>query len=547
MSTQSELTDRQREEIRTIASSLFDNFKTSIQTEVKKLTDLLSDPGLKQYLQTRRPGKAYGSLLDSHTGKRTEQKVNRVSVPKEKKPLKAEAEVSHKKLVESNPSVHEQKPERKKSEQSNEKGVEDKKKQGIRKELKYPKSPSHEKQKIYKEPRRNLSNADNVSGAMNAAKRNIKGEKANLQTEGKKPRPPTTKKSSRSSKLEALKKPEELHEHKKEEGIKKEAVMGPKKVVEHKEKEPEHNKELPKERKLSNVKEINAEKKPTKKVQESKEPAHKEKVEVSPKAKAQPKGMNSSKELHKGDNVIDQNQEVTRKKSGKAFELIVAKEYHDKKEGKPIEHGKVEANHKIREVNRKDSDSKGEKSHEATHRKEVKEQDKKQEHPKELEKKESIKKEQEAKKKNLSRKNAIDKEEAQRLKKEANKEQSKPCESAPIQAKELDEAKEKQEQHKERHINRKDEKLQKPIEEPSKESKDRTTKTKEIPQHEELTKPKEGEVKKKETKGQRRKRKRRNKKLSANLKEVVKEQGKRRLSKNYEKPVIEVQEEKRET
>ena len=500
MSNQSELTEKQQEEVKKIASSLFDTFKISIQTEIKKLTELLSDPELKQYLRQNRPGRAYRSLYEQKFTKSTDTKGNCNSVQKDKKEVKPETEVSNKQEKKTLVG-QEHKHDVKKAELHNEKAIEDKKKlehKPLTKEkVKYPLSPAHQKQKIYKEPKRNLSNSENMPGGSNALKKESKDEKQGLQVESKKTHPPTTKKSSRSNKLEPTKKHKE---HEKEEIKKEPAVSGKKSskdIIEHK--------EIPKERRHSNAKEVDAEKKVNKKLPEHKEvPQSKEKIEEHIKEKS------NIKEAPKKDKANEQKQGLAHRKSGKALEHKeggVAKKQEPKEEinekaesnKKPIENKKIEEKHvsKVQEE--------GEKA---------------------------------IQKKNLEKKNSFNIEHAKELK-EANKKYKKIHEVAPGQKaakKELPKNQELKEEEREQESQLKKDTQQKEV-------KLNGPSVKEIPQHEEAAKVKE-ETKVKETKGQRRKRKRKNRerRLSDSLKGVLREPVKRTLSTNYVKSTTESEE-----
>eukprot|EP00826_Nyctotherus_ovalis_P064149 TRINITY_DN9404_c0_g1_i15.p1 TRINITY_DN9404_c0_g1~~TRINITY_DN9404_c0_g1_i15.p1 ORF type:complete len:518 (+),score=185.32 TRINITY_DN9404_c0_g1_i15:226-1779(+) len=507
MSNQGELTDKQKEEVRNIVSSVFDTFKTSIQTEIKNLTELLSDPGLKQYLQTKKPGRFYEHRLNA--------KVNRTALQKDKKMAKPENEVASKpkKPMASHHPVHEHKPEDKeKVELTREKPAEEKPKSPA--QARRPSLPKQEKQKMYKEPKRYLSSAENMSGALNVAKRGAKEERRSLQAEGKKLQPPSVRKPSRNSKLEPAKKQEE-HEHK--EGIKKEKA-GERMLS--KEEEPKQKekgqKEIHKERRPHNSKEADGDKKMPKEKSEAKQP--KEKV--------------SNKELHRQNKANEQKQGVVHKKSGnmqtihehKEDNLAKKQESHKEISNKPIDHKKANEVCKPQELTEQKAESA--------------------DHHKELEKKPVHREaEEQSRRKNLERKNAIDGDNARRLKKELkadSKEIREVFSSDKPEAHKDEQAtmpgKQKEEVTVGKKLNKNDKRENKPEEE--------VPPPKEAQQHEELLKPqeeaKEGEqVKVKETKGQRRKRKRRNRKMSEMLKKGLKDPVKRALSSNYVNPAIE--------
>jgi hypothetical protein len=520
MSNQSELTEKQQEEVRKIASSLFDTFKTSIQTEIKNLTELLNDPGLKQYLRQNKPGRAYKSLYEQKLTKGTDTKGNRNSVQKDKKQVKPEAEASNKqekKAVTGQPEVR-------KADLHSEKPAEDKKKFErkplIKERAKYPLSPTHQKQKIFKEPRRNLSSAENTPGALNVAKKGVKDEKQGSQAESKKTHPPTTRKSPRLNKLQSANKPEE---HKKEEGIRKEpGVVGKKSskdIVEHK--------EQPKERKHSNAKEIDAEKKVNKKLPEHKEvPQSKEKVEEYINEKDNNKGVPK---------VNEQKQGTACRKSAKTLEHkdttpkegdVTKKQDHKEEVNEKVESSKKPIEHK-----------KVEEKHDPQLEKDVKKVEKKPVVQKEAEKKGENKKEEVSKRKNLDKMKTVDVEHTKELKRELKEDDKKiHAPSKKTDKKELPKAQELKEEEREPEQQKKDTQ--------HKEVKFNEPVSKEIPQHAEQPQTKKEEVKVKETKGQRRKRKRRNRKrrLSNNSKGVLKEPVKRTLSTNYVKPTIEPKE-----
>lgn len=239
MNNEGGLSKKQEDEVKNIAMSLLNNFKESLATELKQLTEVLSDPGIQQYLKSKKSqGPAAELIAEFKSGKIDVSKTHHGPAHKEKQPHKTEAKTSPKSLPgkkgkegEKSPVqktgeeeaqiTHEGKqPEVQKEDESHgevgkekimeteHKGEKKKGETGGKGRKIVAKSPEPIKTKTSREPKRNLSSTENVQGAINVVKQKVKDIKKGLVTNERKRSGITGKKSPKAEKPETAKKSE---------------------------------------------------------------------------------------------------------------------------------------------------------------------------------------------------------------------------------------------------------------------------------------------------------------------------------------------------